>query len=649
LLAAVSCLLLCWTAVPTTHGQELSTELVVTAEEYSPVALSSLFYGNFVESGIDRQVEGMWAEMLFNRSFEEFPPRGPSWQQVIGQKSRAELNEQPWYHSGHEDNPWYQVPDDDVSWETTSNGGFYHGRHGGMLDNGAEDRWGGIAQDGLYLRKEESYTFRGFLRARRHKARGFPEGFTTGAEVRVYPEGDFAKPLGVWPINGVGEKWTEFTVRLENAGINGRVTFSFWIPPEVEFNVDAFSLMPNSNTHGWREDVVDMTQRVNPQIIRWPGGCFASFYNWRDGIGPRSSRNPRPDVFWGGLVNNDAGTPEFVQFCRLVNAEPFICVNVMTSTPEEAAEWVAYCNAPATDRTGALRKRDGFEAPFGVKYWELDNETYRKYDPLTYAEVCVEFGKAMKAIDPDIKLAMCAYHTFEPVMAEMLEIAGKHIDLVALRFRTAEQGVRALKLIHDYNAEHETNIQLVNTEWSASPRGPSRQVEWNYGLWVAELLLMYQRLGGDFLWGNFNNLTNTRHSNCFETPKEGIYMSPAGLVLELLSHSPAARPLKLKGHAPDPKSPLHIQAAWDRDRNQLVLIVVNRQAEAWSGQFDLSDLALEPSHADIAVLRAESGRTYNTLTEPNNIRREDRSEVLSASRKHALSAPPYSIVHVVLK
>ena len=623
-------------------------KITVTREEYSPKPLSPLFYGNFIESGIDKQVEGMWAEMLFNRSFEEFSPRGPRWQRAIGERPRTELAKEEWYHSGHEDNPWYKIPDAQVSWERTRNGQFHHGRYGGLLENRNQDSWGGFAQDGIYLKKGESYTFRGLMRARRHKTKGWPSGFKTDAEVRFYPEGDFSNPVLTLPLKGVDNIFREHVVRIDNRSFEGRATFSVWVSPETVLNVDGFSLMPDSNIHGWRKEVIEMTRRTNPQVIRWPGGCFASFYDWRDGVGPRRSRMPKPDVFWGGLVNNDVGTAEFIQFCREVNAEPFICVNVMTAGPQEAAEWVAYCNASATDSTGALRKRDGFENPFEVKYWELDNETYRKYGPLQYARVCVDFSRAMKAIDPEIKLAMCCYASFEPEMARMLEIAGKHIDLVALRFLLEEQGRRALDIIRAYNEKNGTDIKLVNSEWSARPRGSNQQIRWAYGMNVADQLLSFQRLGGDFLWGNFNNLTNTRHSNTIESPKEGVYMSAAGPVFELLSRSPASRPLRLKGYTPDARDAVKVQVAWDRNRKNLVLIAINRHEVERSVTLDLAAVRARFSKAQISILRAKSVDTCNTLEKPDAIQRNDRAETVDSKATYALKAPPFSIVHIVL-
>jgi len=112
----------------------------------------------------------------------------------------------------------------------------------------------------------------------------------------------------------------------------------------------------------WREDVVEITQELAPTLMRW-GGCFCSYYRWKEGVGPRDQRKPMLNLLWGGIYNNQVGTGEFVDFCRRAGADPLIVVNFESdgrkqwaTSPKgdrrsgdarEAAEWVAYCNDPS--------------------------------------------------------------------------------------------------------------------------------------------------------------------------------------------------------------------------------------------------------------------------------------------------------------
>ena len=159
---------------------------------------------------------------------------------------------------------------------------------------------------------------------------------------------------------------------------------------------------PIPNVGGIRRDLAEALRRLKPAVIRWPGGCFADSYDWRDGVGPRSQR-PRRTSFWGddpqlkGLGGvpqryepNAFGTSEFARFCRLVGAQPYLAVNVRTLPAQAFLQWLDYCNAPAGTTTLAdLRGAGGDTDPFGVRYWGIGNESWGcggDFRPEEYAE-----------------------------------------------------------------------------------------------------------------------------------------------------------------------------------------------------------------------------------------------------------------------
>ncbi len=656
-------------AGPVEGAGAVKATIRVTREELVEKPVSPLIYGNFIESGFGRQVEGMWAEMLFNRSFEHVPPyTAATWGSHEQDPNR--ITKGIWYHSGYEEQPWYLVPGNKgATLETARHSGFHKGLQATVLRNRSGDKWAAFAQNGIYLRRGERYEFSGVLRCSPETWQIVPDGDTLDAVVCLYPEGKWSNPIVRVPIKGIGAVFERFSVTLDNPHFQGRATFSLWIPPNSVLIADDLSLMPASNVHGWRKELVEAARRVNARILRWPGGCFASFYDWRDGIGPRPSRTARPSKFWGGLCQNDVGTAEFIQFCRLVEAEPFICVNVMTATAEDAAEWVAYCNAPASHPVGALRKRDGFAEPFGVTYWELGNETFRKFGPRQYAQRCVEYARAMRAVDPTIKLVLIGYGAYWRHLEEMLEIAGEHIDVVADRAVDGRWLQRDLEIIRAYNAKHDTAIQLCNTEWPAPIDGVSgafgpgdrqrfrthktQQMCWRSAMNTARAFLLFQRLGGDFVFSNFNNFANTWGQNVVECPKEGVYLSAAGRVFEVFSRSPAAWPLRLEGTERfdnfDDGLDVAVQAAWDAEREGLCLFVVNTRAQRLELSFDLRDLERPFSTSRTTILRAPSPLTVNTLRQPGAVEGTRSGEAITEPHTHSLSVPPYSVVHVVLK
>ena len=161
------------------------------------------------------------------------------------------------------------------------------------------------------------------------------------------------------------------------------------------------------NTGGIRNELVDYMKRLKPSVVRWPGGCFADSYNWRDGIGPRDSRPCRTN-FWANDSHlwpvadgpqkyepNHFGTNEFVRFCRLVGAEPYFAVNARSLPARDFYEWVEYSNAPA-GMTTLSRARDeaGDREPFNVRYWGIGNESWGcggNFTPQEYATLFRQF------------------------------------------------------------------------------------------------------------------------------------------------------------------------------------------------------------------------------------------------------------------
>ena len=156
------------------------------------------------------------------------------------------------------------------------------------------------------------------------------------------------------------------------------------------------------NVGGLRKQLVDALKRVKPGMIRWPGGCFADQYDWRDGTGPRDKR-PKRTNFWieagewpkgarrdgpQGYDPNTFGTVEFARFCKQVGAQPYFAANVRSLPAQEFWRWVEYCNSPANATTlGAQRAADGEPDGLGVRYWGVGNESWGcggNFDPEDY-------------------------------------------------------------------------------------------------------------------------------------------------------------------------------------------------------------------------------------------------------------------------
>lgn len=169
---------------------------------------------------------------------------------------------------------------------------------------------------------------------------------------------------------------------------------------------------PLSDERSYRTDVIEALAPLRMPILRWPGGNFVSGYHWTDGIGPREKRPNRMELAWHAEEPNRFGTDEFIEYCRTLGTEPYICVNMGTGTMDEAAAWVEYCNGTGDTYWANLRRAYGHEEPYNVRYWGLGNEMYGEWQigalsAEDYVKRAREFAKVMKRVDPEIELVSC--------------------------------------------------------------------------------------------------------------------------------------------------------------------------------------------------------------------------------------------------
>ncbi|MCB1128163.1 MAG: alpha-N-arabinofuranosidase, partial [Verrucomicrobiae bacterium] len=190
---------------------------------------------------------------------------------------------------------------------------------------------------------------------------------------------------------------------------------------------------PLSDERGFRQDVIAALKELKLSVVRWPGGCFASGYHWRDGVGP--SRRPVPDPVWGVVDPNTFGTDEFVEWCRLVGCEPYICSNAGNGTPEEMRDWVAWCNA-RTGPLAGLRAESGNPEPRDVRFWSIGNENWGGHEigaktPQEWGPLVARSAALMRAVDPTLTLLAAATPNRDWTLP-LLRAAGDQLDYVAI-------------------------------------------------------------------------------------------------------------------------------------------------------------------------------------------------------------------------
>ena len=166
---------------------------------------------------------------------------------------------------------------------------------------------------------------------------------------------------------------------------------------------------PLADEFGYRKDVAEAAKGLGVTILRWPGGNFASGYNWKDGIGPVAERPARPEGAWGTVEPNTFGNDEFLRYCERYGFEPYICINAGLGTVEEARQWVEYNNESRDTCWAQQRRKNGRDKPWNVKYWGLGNEIDGPWqlghkNAEDYTKFALEAAKAMRRVDPSIKL-----------------------------------------------------------------------------------------------------------------------------------------------------------------------------------------------------------------------------------------------------
>lgn len=394
----------------------------------------------------------------------------------------------------------------------------------------------------------------------------------------------------------------------------------------------------------WRQDVVEVTRQLGPTLMRW-GGCFASYYRWREGVGPRDRRTPMLNLLWGGLETNQVGTAEFVDFCRQTGADPFFCVNfesdgrrqwmrdpkgsIRSGDAQEAADWVRYCNAPDC----AERKAHGRAEPYHVRLWQIGNETsYDRngFDCDTAARKTVAFAQAMRKADPNIALIGWGDSGWA---ARMLEVAGEHLQYIAFHDmfnpdgNAADSPLRGIEYrkdpdrtwghLMDAVRPHEAKIRWIR-EQTAGYSTPLAMTEchfalpgrnrcevlstWAAGVANARLLNVHERHGDRLKIATLADFCGTRwqvNAIMIPVPNGRAFMMPVALVMSLYRHHTGEKAVGVKA-APDA---LDVTAARTGDR--LFVHVVNTKRT-------------KSATAKLAVkgMRITAGRVFQLAAEP---------------------------------
>lgn len=259
----------------------------------------------------------------------------------------------------------------------------------------------GIFQIALHFTKGQKYNFYFYLKS--HGKHAAWVEFSNVWKKGIYDRTDFAN---------LSDGWAKYTAEFTapettddgRIGIEVRGSGTVWI--------DSASLMPADNFHGMRMDVIQASKPLRIPVLRYPGGCFADAYHWKDGIGERDKRPERWSIFWNEWEPNDFGFDDFMLFAKEVGFDPQMTLNALTGSAEEAAQWVQYSNGSMDTPMGRLRAANGHPDPYGIKLWAVGNESQEhcsdeyigRNDPKSYAQQYKDYGTLIAKEDPTVEL-----------------------------------------------------------------------------------------------------------------------------------------------------------------------------------------------------------------------------------------------------
>ncbi|MEI7902350.1 MAG: family 16 glycoside hydrolase [bacterium] len=479
----------------------------------------------------------------------------------------------------------------------------------------------GIRQTPLLIRKGKRYSGSLYLK-------GAP-----GASVKVRLADEAGAELFASGLRDIGPTWKRQDFRFTAGRTVTNAVFEVALAGGGEVSLDMLSLFPQSalDSGGFRPDVLQAIKELQPATIRYPGGCFASAYRWKDGIGPHEGRTYFPNVIWDDQDPNQMGTDEFMDLCRRVGAEPVLPVNMNLSV-QEALDWLEYCNGDAGTKWGALRAKNGHPAPYNVKLWEIDNETWGM-GPERYGEVVTTFSKALRGKDPSLKVIACGGYGYDDGKGssngwnkKLLAACAKDFDYLSIHYyngicygqdyvddpRRYEAYMRDEigKLIQE---SANPAIRIYCSEWGMM------NDEWRSGLYTGGILNAFERQSGlvpmscpaVWLQTVSANRPRPRWTSCLILfDHAACYGAPTWVVEKLWREHFAPKRVRLEG----PEQPLNSVATLSEDGKNLYLKTVNPTKQAVTVSLSVPG-AFAKGKAELLVVDGlENDR--NSLDEP---------------------------------
>lgn len=455
---------------------------------------------------------------------------------------------------------------------------------------------------------------------------------------------------------------------------------------------------PVENTRGFRKALVDSFRKINPPVLRWPGGCFAETYDWKDGIGPRSSRPSRVNWWYSHdkrTESNQVGTHEAMDFCRQVDAEPYFAANMTSVSPLHIRNWIEYCNFPA-DMTTLAKEREinGASEPFNIRYWGVGNENWGGGGQMT-PEMCAReytrFSTVCNSLDKgNLRFILCganghdiewtrrimkewsrnSFHESPTYGMSLHYYCGNAGDPIAFTedewYRQLFQANVMQKILDDHRAamdefDLERKIGLIVDEWGCwhpDGSGPSKggnlfeqQSSMRDAVVAAMTLNIFNNRCDSVAMANVAQLCNNLHSLYLASGSDFVE-TPNYFVFDMFKTHMGARQMHIINECGDithegyaPMERLSTSSSMSSDSSITITLANMSMLEAVETTLSGIGLRLE-GDAEIVTLSHEDVHAHNSFENPRMVQPKKEDRIFHDG--DTLQIPAGGIVSVVI-
>lgn len=449
--------------------------------------------------------------------------------------------------------------------------------------------------------------------------------------------------------------------------------------------------------NGFRKDVVDALKAMPVPLLRWPGGCYADHYHWRDGIGKPEERPIRLGMSCGLQVEDDnsLGTDEFLALCKLLGAEPYLAGNVGSGTPQELCDWMEYCNSAVMTNLARERAANGSRQPYGVKLWGVGNENWGcggSFDAEGYAREYRRYATMLRHVDPSAELVICGHD--DAWNQEVLQTCARHMHLIdhfsihrywihggpeidfteeqyygllAEADATEDFVTRTAGYIREILGDTPHRVGIALDEWGvwhpeARSWGPDNELHrepityeqagtMRDALTIGIALEGFHRQCGVLTLANLAQIVNVLHAPVMtDTETNAIWLTPSYYALQLhIPHLNAtALPIEVVHGAVMPGSTNNaniVSATASVKDGKTAVTLVNRHYS--DGAAARMQVAGTGSVSQALLLAGESPRAVNSAKDPNNVIVVPLDVHADGTNQWVVDLPPHSMATVV--